>query len=176
MMKVPFLDLKAQYTSIKDEVLPAIHSVLDNTAYVLGKPVAEFEAAFAKEHGVQYCYAVSSGTDGNHMVLWALGLGPGDEVIMPANTFIATAWGATLCGATPVFVDCEADSYNIDPKKVEAKITPKTKAIMPVHIYGQIESQNQQGASAMSTVLLALSFVLMLIIDTMQARTTVDRG
>ena len=89
------------------------------------------------EHGVQYCYAVSSGTDGNHMVLWALGLGPGDEVIMPANTFIATAWGATLCGATPVFVDCEADSYNIDPKKVEAKITPKTKAIVAVHLYGQ---------------------------------------
>jgi dTDP-4-amino-4,6-dideoxygalactose transaminase len=137
MMKVPFLDLKAQYASIKEEVLPAITNVLDNTAYVLGKPVQEFEAAFAKEHGVQYCYGVSSGTDGNHMVLWALGLGPGDEVIMPANTFIATAWGATLCGATPVFVDCEADSYNIDPKKVEAKITPKTKAIVAVHLYGQ---------------------------------------
>jgi dTDP-4-amino-4,6-dideoxygalactose transaminase len=137
MMKVPFLDLKAQYATIKEEVLPAIHNVLDNTAYVLGKPVAEFEAAFALEHGVKYCYAVSSGTDGNHMVLWALGLGPGDEVIMPANTFIATAWGATLCGATPVFVDCEADSYNIDPKKVEAKITPKTKAIVAVHLYGQ---------------------------------------
>jgi dTDP-4-amino-4,6-dideoxygalactose transaminase len=71
------------------------------------------------------------------MVLWALGLGPGDEVIMPANTFIATAWGATLCGATPVFVDCEEDSYNIDPKKVEARITPKTKAIVAVHLYGQ---------------------------------------
>ena len=111
--------------------------MLDNTAYVLGKPVSEFEAAFAKEHGVQYCYGVSSGTDGNHMVLWALGVGPGDEVIIPANTFIATAWGATLCGATPVFVDCEPDSYNIDPKKVEAKITPRTKAIVAVHLYGQ---------------------------------------
>jgi dTDP-4-amino-4,6-dideoxygalactose transaminase len=137
MMRVPFLDLKAQYASIKDEVLPAIHSVLDNTAYVLGKPVSEFEAAFGKEHGVQYCYGVSSGTDGNHMVLWALGVGPGDEVIIPANTFIATAWGATLCGATPVFVDCEPDSYNIDPSKVEAKITPRTKAIVAVHLYGQ---------------------------------------
>jgi len=136
-MRVPFLDLKAQYASIKEEVLPAIHSVLDNTAYVLGKPVSEFEAAFGKEHGVRYCYGVSSGTDGNHMVLWALGIGPGDEVIIPANTFIATAWGATLCGATPVFVDCEADSYNIDPKKVEAKITPRTKAIVAVHLYGQ---------------------------------------
>jgi len=137
MTRVPFLDLKAQYASIKDEVLPAIHAVLDNTAYVLGKPVSEFEAAFGKEHGVQYCYGVSSGTDGNHMVLWALGVGPGDEVIIPANTFIATAWGATLCGATPVFVDCEPDSYNIDPKKVEAKITPRTKAIVAVHLYGQ---------------------------------------
>jgi dTDP-4-amino-4,6-dideoxygalactose transaminase len=137
MTRVPFLDLKAQYASIKDEVLPAIHAVLDNSAYVLGKPVSEFETAFGKEHGVQYCYGVSSGTDGNHMVLWALGIGPGDEVIIPANTFIATAWGATLCGATPVFVDCEADSYNIDPKKVEAKITPRTKAIVAVHLYGQ---------------------------------------
>jgi dTDP-4-amino-4,6-dideoxygalactose transaminase len=137
MMRVPFLDLKAQYASIKEEVLPAIHAVLDNTAYVLGKPVSEFETAFAKEHGVQYCYGVSSGTDGNHMVLWVLGVGPGDEVIIPDNTFIATAWGATLCGATPVFVDCEPDSYNIDPKKVEAKITPRTRAIVAVHLYGQ---------------------------------------
>ena len=137
MMKVPFLDLKAQYASIKDEVLPAIQGVLDNTAYVLGKAVSDFEAAFGKEHGVSYCYGVSSGTDGNHMVLWALGVGPGDEVIMPANTFIATAWGATLCGATPVFVDCEPDSYNIDPTKVEARITPRTKAIVAVHLYGQ---------------------------------------
>lgn len=137
MMRVPFLDLKAQYASIKEEVLPAIHAVLDNTAYVLGKPVTEFEAAFAKEHGVQYCYGVSSGTDGNHMVLWALGVGAGDEVIIPANTFIATAWGATLCGATPVFVDCDPESFNIDPAAVEAKITPRTKAIVAVHLYGQ---------------------------------------
>jgi dTDP-4-amino-4,6-dideoxygalactose transaminase len=137
MMRVPFLDLKAQYASIKEEVLPAINWVLDNTAYVLGKPVSEFETAFAKEHGVQFCYGVSSGTDGNHMVLWALGVGPGDEVIIPANTFIATAWGATLCGAKPVFVDCDADSYTLDPRLVEAKITPRTRAIVAVHLYGQ---------------------------------------
>jgi len=136
-MNIPFLDLKAQYRSIKDEVLPAINNVLDNTAYVLGKPVQEFEANFAKAHEAKYCYAVSSGTDGNHMVLWGLGLKPGDEVIIPANTFIATAWGATLCGATPVFVDCHPESYNIDPAKVEAAITPKTKAIVAVHLYGQ---------------------------------------
>ncbi len=136
-MNIPFLDLKAQYRSIKDEVLPAINNVLDNTAYVLGKPVQEFEANFAKAHNSKHCVAVSSGTDGNHIVLWALGIKPGDEVIIPANTFIATAWGATLCGATPVFVDCHPESYNIDPAKVEAAITPKTKAIVAVHLYGQ---------------------------------------
>ncbi len=136
-MKVPFLDLKAQYNAIKEEVLPAINDVLDNTAYVMGKPVFNFEEQFAKEHGAKFCSGVSSGTDGNHIVLWGLGIGHGDEVIIPANTFIATAWGATLCGATPVFVDCEADSYNIDPTKVEAAITSKTKAIVAVHLYGQ---------------------------------------
>ena len=136
-MKVPFLDLKAQYNSIKDEVLPEIHNVLDNTAYVMGKPVFSFEEKFAQEHNSKHCVALSSGTDGNHVALWALGIGAGDEVIIPANTFIATAWGATLCGATPVFVDCHPDSYNIDPAKVEAAITPKTKAIVAVHLYGQ---------------------------------------
>ncbi len=136
-MNIPFLDLKVQYQSIKDEVLPAINNVLENTAYVLGKPVQEFETNFAKAHNAKYCYGVSSGTAGNHIVLWALGLKPGDEVIIPANTFIATAWGATLCGATPVFVDCHPESYNIDPTKVEAAITPKTKAIVAVHLYGQ---------------------------------------
>jgi dTDP-4-amino-4,6-dideoxygalactose transaminase len=135
-MQVPFVDLKAQYASIKDEVLPAIHQVLENAAYVLGKPVSDFEAGFAARHQVKYCYALGSGTDGNHMALWALGVGPGDEVIIPANTFIATAWGATLCGATPVFVDCDPVSYNIDPAKVEEKITPRTKAIVAVHLYG----------------------------------------
>jgi dTDP-4-amino-4,6-dideoxygalactose transaminase len=136
-MNIPFLDLKAQYNSIKDEVNPAIQNVLDNTAYILGKPVAEFEKAFAEAHQVKHCYGVSSGTDGNHLVLWALGIKAGDEVIIPADTFIATAWGATLCGATPVFVDVDPESYNIDPKKVEAAITPRTKAIVAVHLYGQ---------------------------------------
>jgi dTDP-4-amino-4,6-dideoxygalactose transaminase len=136
-MQIPFLDLKAQYSSIKEEVNKAIQNVLDNTAYVLGKPVSNFESAFANAHNAKYCSGVSSGTDGNHMVLWGLGVGPGDEVIIPANTFIATAWGATLCGATPVFVDCHPESYNIDPAKVEAAITKKTKAIVAVHLYGQ---------------------------------------
>ncbi len=136
-MNIPFLDLKTQYQSIKDEINPAIQEILDNTAFILGKAVSNFESDFAIAHNVKYCHGTSSGTDGNHLVLWALGVGPGDEVIIPANTFIATAWGATLCGAKPVFVDCHPESYNLDPSKVEKAITPKTKAIVAVHLYGQ---------------------------------------
>lgn len=136
-MKVPFLDLKAQYASIKEEVDKSIHQVLDNTAFILGPSVAQFEKDFAEAHNVKYCIGTSSGTDGNHLAMWALGLQPGDEVIIPANTFIATAWGATLCGAKPVFVDCHSHSYNIDAEKVEEAITDKTKAIVAVHLYGQ---------------------------------------
>src|SRR5450759_2875481 len=110
-MTVPFLDLKIQYRSIKPEIDSAIQNVIDNAAFILGKSVTDFEAAFAKAHSVKHCIGVSSGTDGNHLALWSLGIGPGDEVIMPADTFVATAWGATLCGATPVLVDCEAESY-----------------------------------------------------------------
>ena len=136
-MKIPFLDLKQQYKSIKEEIDPAIQNVIDNTAFVLGKPVSDFEQEFAKAHNVNHCIGVSSGTDGNHLVLWTLGIGAGDEVIVPANTFIATAEGVTLCGAKPVFVDCCSDSYNIDPDKVEELINSKTKAIVAVHLYGQ---------------------------------------
>lgn len=136
-MNIPFLDLKANYNSIKSEVDAAIQNVLDNTAYILGASVQNFEKDFASAQQVKYCLGTSSGTDANHLVLWGLGIGPGDEVIMPANTFIATAWGATLCGATPVFVDCHPESYNIDPAKIEAAITKKTKAIVAVHLYGQ---------------------------------------
>ena len=136
-MQVPFLDLKAQYNSIKEEVNDAIQKVLDSTSYILGESVKNFETEFAKAHGVKHCIGVSSGTDGNHLVLWSLGIKPGDEVILPANTFIATAWGITLCGAKPIFVDCHPDTYNLDPEKVELAITPRTKAIVAVHLYGQ---------------------------------------
>ena len=136
-MQIPFLDLKIQYKSIKKDIDPAIQNVIDNTAFVLGKAVSDFEQKFADAHQVKHCLGTSSGTDGNHIALWSLGIKPGDEVIIPANTFIATAWGATLCGATPVFVDCHPESYNIDPEKVEAAITDKTKAIVAVHLYGQ---------------------------------------
>ena len=136
-MIVPFLDLKTQYQSIKDEINPAIQKVLESASFVLGNAVSDFENGFKREHNVRHCFGVSSGTDGNHMALWGLGVGPGDEVIIPANTFIATAWGATLCGAIPVFVDCDSESYNIDPNRVEEKITSRTKAVVAVHLYGQ---------------------------------------
>ncbi|MFA5012851.1 MAG: DegT/DnrJ/EryC1/StrS family aminotransferase [Ignavibacteria bacterium] len=136
-MKIPFLDLKVQYESIKNEIGVAIQKVLDNTAFALGQSVSDFEANFGKAHDVKNCSGVSSGTDGNHMVLWALGIGPEDEVIIPVNTFIATAWGATLCGAKPVFVDIDSRSYNIDAKSLLKSITTKTKAIVAVHLYGQ---------------------------------------
>jgi len=136
-MQVPFLDLKIQYQQIKDELWKELSEIFENTSFILGKKVEAFEKAFAKAHNAEYCYGVSSGTDGNHMALWALGIGPGDEVIIPANTFIATAWGATLCRAKPVFVDCHPESYNIDPAKIESAITNKTRAIVAVHLYGQ---------------------------------------
>ncbi len=168
-MKVPFLDLKAQYNQIKDEVLPAINWVLDNTAYVLGKPVFEFEEAFKKAIHVKHVIGTSSGTDGNHLVLWSLGVGPGDEIIIPVNTFIATAWGATLCGAKPVFVDCHPQSYNIDPEKVEAAITPKTKAIVAVHLYGQAADME-----ALKTI--ADKYQLLLVEDAAQAHLAEYKG
>ena len=142
-MQVPFLDLKLQYNSIREEVGREIQKVLDNTAYILGKPVSEFEDNFAEAHNVKHCIGTGSGTDGNHLVLWSLGIKPGDEVIIPANTFIATAWGVTLCGATPVMVDCHPSSYNLDPEKIEAAITSKTKAIVAVHLYGQPAELNR---------------------------------
>ena len=141
-MNVPFLDLKAQYNSIKNEINPAIQNILDNSSFVLGKAVEDFEKEFAKAHDVKYCVALNTGTAGNHVALWALGIKPGDEVIIPDNTFIATAWGATLCGAKPVFVDCEPEGYNIDPSKIEAAITKNTKAIVAVHLYGQPANMN----------------------------------
>ncbi len=136
-MQVPFIDLKKLHEPIKEEIASAIQNVIDGNAFILGKAVSDFEEDFAKAHDVKYCVGVSSGTDANHLALWAAGITSGDEVIMPANTFIATAWGATLCGAIPVFADCDDKSYNIAAASVEEKITPRTKAIVAVHLYGQ---------------------------------------
>lgn len=135
--RVPFLDLKAQYASIKHEVDAAISSVINDSAFILGRAVAEFETDFAQYCGVQHCVAVNSGTSAIHLALLAAGVGPGDEVIAPANTFIATCAPIVYCGATPVLVDVDPATYNIDPELVKTALTRRTKVIMPVHLYGR---------------------------------------
>ncbi len=136
-MKVNFLDLKAQYATIKDEIDEAIRKVIEKTAFAAGPFVKEFEEEFAAVHKARFCVGVNSGTSALHAAMMVLGIGPGDEVIVPTNTFFATPEAVSLTGATPVFVDCEDTYYNIDPEKVAAAVTAKTKAIIPVHLYGQ---------------------------------------
>jgi dTDP-4-amino-4,6-dideoxygalactose transaminase len=136
-MKVNFVDLKAQYQTIKPEIDKAIENVISNTAFILGKAVAEFEEQFAGYCGVKHCVGINSGTSALIMALKALDVGEGDEVITTPNTFIATAEAISFAGATPVFVDIEDRSYNLDPAKLEKAITRKTKAVIPVHLYGQ---------------------------------------
>jgi dTDP-4-amino-4,6-dideoxygalactose transaminase len=136
-VKVPFLDLKAQYAAMKDEIDAAVHAVMDNTAFAGGRFVAEFEEAFAAFCGVPHAVGVGSGTEALWFALLAMGIGPGDEVITVPNTFIATAEAITFCGATPVFVDIDPRYYTMDPGRLEAAITSRTKAVIPVHLYGQ---------------------------------------
>ena len=136
-MNVPFLDLKAQYRSIKDEVHAAIDEVIENTAFAGGPFVAKFEQEFAKFCDCKHAIGVGNGTDALWMSLVALGVGAGDEVITSPNTFIATAEAISLAGAKPVFVDVEEQTSNMNPALIQAAITPKTKAIIPVHLFGQ---------------------------------------
>ena len=135
--KIPCLDLKGQHQSIKKEIFEAFEKVYDQTAFSGGPFVEEFEKAFALFCGTNHAAGVNNGTTALHLAMLALGIGDGDEVIIPANTFIATAWGVTYSGAKPVFVDCTADTWEIDPTKIEAAITSKTKAVAGVHLYGQ---------------------------------------
>jgi len=136
-MKVNFVDLKVQYQSIKEEIQEGLNRVLDNTAFILGKDVQTFEEDFAEYQGARFGVAVNSGTTALHIALVSLEIGEGDEVIIPANTFIATAGAVALAGAKPVLVDVKENTMNIDPALLEEKITPNTKAIIPVHLYGQ---------------------------------------
>jgi dTDP-4-amino-4,6-dideoxygalactose transaminase len=134
---VPFVDLRAQSRALHDEYLEVFESVTSRAAYVMGPECAAFESAFAAFCGAQFCAGVSSGTDAVRLALQAVGVGPGDEVIVPVNTFMASAEAVSHCGATPVFVDCLAETANLDPSLLEGAITPRTKAILPVHLYGQ---------------------------------------
>jgi dTDP-4-amino-4,6-dideoxygalactose transaminase len=136
-MKVPFVDLWAQYQSIKNEIDTAMEAVIKSSSFIGGQYVKQFEEEFAAYCGAKYCVGVGNGTDAIYIALRALGVGPGDEVITAANSFIATSEAITMTGARVVFVDCDPQTYNIDCKKVPAAITPRTKAIVPVHLYGQ---------------------------------------
>ena len=136
-MKIPFVDLQRQYQTIKEEVDAAVLSVMARGDFVLGEAVDAFEHDYAAYCEADYCVGVDSGYSALELILRAYDIGPGAEVIIPANTFVATAFAVSNTGATPVLVDCDAESYNIDPDKIVAAITPRTRAIMPVHLYGQ---------------------------------------
>lgn len=142
-MKVPLLDLKRQYISIKGEIDSAIQRVLDHGMFVMGPEVKELEEKLARYCGVKHGIGVASGTDALLLSLRALGVGPGDEVITTTFTFFATAGVISRLGAKPVFIDIEEKTFNIDPKLIEKAITPRTKAILPVHLYGQIAEMDE---------------------------------
>jgi dTDP-4-amino-4,6-dideoxygalactose transaminase len=135
--KIPCLDLQGQHQQIRQEVFEAFARVYDQTAFSGGPWVEEFERQFAQFCHTRFAVGVNNGTSALHLAMLALGVGPGDEVIVPANTFIATAWGVSYSGATPVFVDCRPDTWEIDAVQIESRITPRTKAVIGVHLYGQ---------------------------------------
>lgn len=134
---IPFVDLKAQYATIKDEVAVAIQGILDSCQFTLGSEVFDFEREFAVYCGAEDAVGVNSGTSALHLALLAAGVGPGDEVITVPFTFVATAAAIHYAGATPVYVDIDPDTFNLDSAKLEAAITAKTRAVIPVHLYGQ---------------------------------------
>ena len=153
-MYVPFVDLKIQYQSIKPEIDKAIAEILENASFIMGKSVKEFESNFAKLHQAKFCIGTSSGTDALHLALWGLGISQGEDVILPVNTFFATAEAIVLCGATPIFIDCDPISFNIDTQKLKEFIDNhcrvhdqgflinlstghRIRCIIPVHLYGQ---------------------------------------
>src|SRR5450432_3241446 len=137
LLKVPYLDLKAQYHSIKPEIDAAISKVLESSEFVLGSEVASFEREFAAYCGTSECIALNSGTSALHLALLAAGVGPGDEVITVPFTFVASVAAVLYTGARPVMVDIDPRSFTLDPAAIEGAITPRTKAILPVHLYGQ---------------------------------------
>jgi len=137
MQQVPFLDLKAQYAQIADEVAPALDEVCRSCRFALGPKVEAFENDFAEYCHSAHCVALNSGTSALHVAMRCLDVGPGDEVITAPMTFVATTWAVSYVGATPVFVDIDLATRTLDPSKLEAAITARTKAILPVHLYGQ---------------------------------------
>lgn len=147
-MNIPLIDLKAQYKSISEDLDRVTKEVLSSAAYIMGKNVTEFEREFAEYVGVKHAISVGNGTDALVIALKSLGIGAGDEVITTPFTFFATAETISAVGAIPVFVDVEKDTFNINPQKIEEKITEKTKAIVPVHIFGQSAKMDEINAIA----------------------------
>jgi len=145
---IPLLDLRAQYAALKPEIDAAVLDVLASGNYVLGEPVERFERAFARYCGVRHAIAVNSGTSALHLAFLAAGIGPGDEVITTPFTFVATVAAILSTGATPVFADVEPQAFALDPARVEAAITPRTRAIVPVHLYGQMADMDALAAIA----------------------------
>ena len=136
-MAIPFLDLKATYLELKDEIDAAVSRVLASGWYLIGGELEAFEAEFAAYTGARHCIGVANGLDALHLALRAMDIGPGDEVLVPSNTYIATWLAVSQCGATPVPVEPDERTYNMDPRRIEDAITPRTRAILPVHLYGQ---------------------------------------
>ena len=166
---IPLVDLKAQYQALKPQIDAAIARVIDNTSFILGPEVRAFEEAFAAYCQARHAVGVSSGTAAIELVLRALGIGPGDEVITTPFTFIATAEAISIAGATPVFADIDPLTYNLDPAAVEAAVTQRTKAILPVHLYGQPADMDR-------LALIAQHHSLALIEDAAQAHGAELRG
>jgi dTDP-4-amino-4,6-dideoxygalactose transaminase len=133
---IPFIDLRAQYCQIKADIDAAVIRVIESTQFVLGPEVAVFEKRFSKYCDTKYCIALNSGTSALHLALLAAGIGPGDEVITVSMTFVATTAAILYCGARPVFVDIDPNTWTMDPNLVEAAVTPCTRAILPVHLHG----------------------------------------
>ena len=168
-MKVPFLDLPAQYRSLRPEIDLAMQQVLDTSAYILGPSVEAFEKEFATYCGTDYCIGMNSGTAAIALLLQAHTIGPGDEVITVTSSFFASAEAISEVGAIPVLVDCERDTALIDVTKIEAAITSKTKAIIPVHLYGQVADMDE-------IVAIAKKHGLLVFEDACQAHGSMYKG
>ena len=168
-MQIPFLDLNAQYEKIYQEINRSIQNIIDNTAFIGGKEVEKFEKRFANYINTKFCIGVGNGTDALTIALKILGIKKGDEVIVPANTFIATAEAVTATGAKVVFVDCDPLYYTIDVTKIEEKITSRTKAIIPVHLYGQPADMDE-------IIRIAVANNLFVIEDAAQAHGALYKG
>jgi dTDP-4-amino-4,6-dideoxygalactose transaminase len=168
-MNVPYSDLKAQYAELRSEIWAALDRVCQNASFILGEEVTRFEQAFPSYCEVKHCVALNSGTSALHLVLLSAGVGAGDEVITTANTFIATAEAICYTGATPVFADIDPDTANLDPALIEPAITKRSKAIVPVHLYGR-------PADLSSILTIAKRHNLVVIEDACQAHGARYRG